>query len=86
MWVQPEQHKTVGKVLAEFRKQAGLRQQDLAALLGKPQSFVSSYEAGQRRIDVLELLLIAKALECSAEDIFSRIVRAVARQRSRGNA
>lgn len=86
MWVEPEQHKTVGKVLADFRKQAGLRQQDLAALLGKPQSFVSSYEAGQRRIDVLELLLIAKALECSAEEMFAKIAKNASRQRSKGNA
>jgi hypothetical protein len=40
---------------------AGLTQNQLARLLRKPQSFVSNYERGQRRIDVLELLRIVEA-------------------------
>jgi hypothetical protein len=34
----------------------------LARLLGKPQSVVSGYEAGKRRVDVVEFLLIVRAL------------------------
>jgi len=49
-------HKQVLLVLLrEVRRQAGLRQVDVAKLLGKPQSFVSNYESGERRLDVLEL-------------------------------
>lgn len=73
MWVTPDEHKVVGKVLAKFRKKAGLRQQDLAARLDKPQSFISSYEAGQRRIDVLELLRIAASIGADPEEVFSAI-------------
>jgi len=60
-------------VFAEFRKKAGLRQQDLAARLNKPQSFVSSYEAGQRRIDVLELLRIAASMGADPKEVFAAI-------------
>ncbi|MDR3376712.1 MAG: helix-turn-helix transcriptional regulator [Ancalomicrobiaceae bacterium] len=74
MWIHPDEHKVVGEVLADFRKQRGLRQQDLAGLLGKPQSFVSSYEAGQRRIDILELLRIASALGTAPNEIFTEII------------
>ena len=74
MWVHPAEHKAVGAVLAEFRKRAGLRQQDLAAALEKPQSFVSSYEAGQRRIDVLELQRIAVAMKADPIELFTAIV------------
>jgi hypothetical protein len=35
----------------------------LLLLLRTPQSFVLNYERGQRRIDILELLRIAKALK-----------------------
>lgn len=42
-------------LLRELRSEAGLRQQDLAERLGKPQSFVSKYETGERRLDILEL-------------------------------
>lgn len=35
-------------------KAAGITQAELAARLGKPQSFVSKEERGERRIDVIE--------------------------------
>jgi len=35
----------------------------MAKALRKPQSFVSKYERGQRRIDVLELLRIVETLK-----------------------
>jgi transcriptional regulator with XRE-family HTH domain len=73
VWIAPEEHKAVGKILAEFRKKAGLRQQDLAARLNKPQSFVSSYEAGQRRVDVLELLRIAVSMGANPQEVFAAI-------------
>jgi hypothetical protein len=38
------------------------------------QSFVSNYERGQRRIDVLELLRIVDALEGDARAIFTDII------------
>ena len=49
-------------LLVELRKNAGLRQTELAARLGCPQSFVSKYESGQRRLDLVELEAICKAL------------------------
>ena len=44
------------------RKSAELTQQELAERLGRPQSYVSKYERGERRLDVLELIDIADAL------------------------
>ena len=35
-------------------KKAGLTQAELSSLLNRPQSFVSKYERGQRRLDVVE--------------------------------
>jgi hypothetical protein len=42
-------------------------------MLRKPQSFVSNYERGQRRIDVLELLRIAEALKGNPKRVFGDI-------------
>ncbi len=53
---------TLRALLVEGRKAAGLTQQDLAARLGRPQSFVSKYERGERRLDVVEFLEVADAL------------------------
>ena len=75
MWVQPREHKLVGAVLAEARERAGLTQVQLAKLLRKPQSFVSSYERGQRRIDVLEMLRIVEALKGDPKGVFADILR-----------
>jgi hypothetical protein len=63
VWVQQRDYVAVGIALADARQRAGLTQKQLAKLLRKPQSFVSNYESGQRRIDVLELTRIASALD-----------------------
>lgn len=44
------------------RQAAGLRQIDLAKRLGKPQSFVSKMETGERRLDVVEFLVVVRAM------------------------
>ncbi|WP_122690710.1 helix-turn-helix domain-containing protein [Pseudomonas viridiflava] len=41
--------------LKQTRLEAQLTQSDLARRLGKPQSYVSKYESGERRLDVIEL-------------------------------
>ena len=47
--------------LKHIRQGAGLRQADVAERLGQPQSFVSKYESGERRLDFLELESICEA-------------------------
>jgi transcriptional regulator with XRE-family HTH domain len=49
-------------MLIESRKGAGLTQADLSQRLKRPQSFVSKYERGERRLDVVEFGNVAKAL------------------------
>jgi DNA-binding XRE family transcriptional regulator len=48
--------------LCEARRARGLRQADLAERLGRPQSFVSNYERGTRRLEVSEFIQIAGLL------------------------
>jgi transcriptional regulator with XRE-family HTH domain len=49
-------------LLTEKRKHAGLTQAFVADRLGKPQSFVSKYETGERRVDVVEFLRLADVI------------------------
>ncbi len=51
------------KLLIEYRQKQGITQTRLADLLGRPQSFVSKYENGERRLDLIEFLDITAALE-----------------------
>lgn len=65
-------------LLVEARKAKGLTQAELAAALGKPQSFVAKYENGERRIDVVEFIDIATALDVPTTDLIARIGPATA--------
>lgn len=77
MWKPLAEHKKVGKVLADLRIAAGIGQTALAAMLDKPQSFVSSYETGQRRIDIPEFIAIVSALDAKPTEVFQRVLRAM---------
>jgi len=74
VWISTGEYKVVGSYLEALRGAAKLTQQELAARLGKPQSFISSYESGQRRIDVLELLRIVEALGGNARAVCKGLV------------
>ena len=60
-------------LLREYRHAAGLRQAELALRLGQPQSFVSKYESGERRVDVLELAQICEALNVSIFEFLNNL-------------
>jgi DNA-binding transcriptional regulator YiaG len=78
-WVEAEHYKIVGACLAAARRRANVTQQELAARLGKPQSFVSEYERGQRRVDLVELLVISRALGVDPLELFAEIARSAGR-------
>ncbi len=63
------------KLLKDVRTERGLIQTDLARRLGRPQNFVSLYERGVRRLDVLELREVCKALGISLGTFIKRLER-----------
>ena len=70
------------RALVAARRRAGLAQGELALRLGRPQSYVSKYERGERRIDVVEFLEIATATEADAEAVVARLHRIIRRSRA----
>jgi transcriptional regulator with XRE-family HTH domain len=71
--------------LRAVREEAGITQQDLAAKLDKPQSFVSKYETGERRLDVIEFVDVCEALEMNAADFLRDLgAQAAGNARKRG--
>jgi transcriptional regulator with XRE-family HTH domain len=60
-------------LLRQLRHEAGLTQVQVAARLGVPQSFVSKYESGERRLDVVELGHVAGVLGVSLRDVLDRL-------------
>ncbi len=71
------QQQKLQELLRQIRIDARLRQTDLAERLGEPQSFVSKYESGERRLDVLEIRLICKAVGITFEEFARRLESAL---------
>jgi DNA-binding transcriptional regulator YiaG len=61
------------ELLKELRLDIGLKQDDLANILGVKQSYVSKYESGERRLDVFELMDICNALNISLSDFINKL-------------
>lgn len=61
------------RLLIEARQDAGLTQVDLAAKLDRPQSFVSKYERGERRLDIVEFLEVADALGLDSAEFIEKL-------------
>jgi transcriptional regulator with XRE-family HTH domain len=57
-----QRYRRLLKLLVDARKDRGLSQQAVADKLKRPQSFVSKYESGERRLDVIELLILGEAI------------------------
>jgi transcriptional regulator with XRE-family HTH domain len=60
-------------LLREIRIEAGLTQVGLAVLIERDQTFVSKYESGQRRLDVLEVREICQAIGINLEEFVKRL-------------
>ncbi len=58
-----EEYNQFRKMLIDARKAANLSQAELSAKLDRPQSYVSKYERGERRLDLIEFLELAQVLE-----------------------
>ena len=65
------------ELLRTVRQQKGLRQTDLAAKLGRPQSYVSKYESGERRIDLVEVWEICAAIGVPLDEFARRFRESV---------
>ena len=68
-----QDHQVFRALLKEIRTRAGVRQVDIAERMGVPQSRISKYELGERRLDVLELRDICAALGVSLTDFVRKL-------------
>lgn len=59
--------------LANARRERKMTQKDLAKVLDRPQSFVSKYETGERRLDIIELLDVCNILDVEIIKLIEKI-------------
>ncbi|MCT7981874.1 helix-turn-helix domain-containing protein [Laspinema sp. A4] len=77
-----EKYTRFRRLLIEIRQSSKLTQVQVAQRLHKPQSFVSKYERGERRLDVVEFLEVAKALEVNPSELLTQLDRPTVEQGS----
>lgn len=69
-------HEALREAFIAARKAAGLTQEQLANRLRQHQSFVARVESGERRIDVVELIVLSRALEIDAAQLLLGVEQA----------
>lgn len=55
----------------------GLTQAEVSSRLHRPQSFVSKYERGERRLDLVEFIKVCKALEIDPRNILTELLNRI---------
>lgn len=67
------QNEKLLRLLKRIRQEKGIRQVELADRLDVPQSFVSKYESGDRRLDILELRNVCEAIGMPFEEFIREL-------------
>lgn len=79
----PRERRIVVDLLKDMRISSGRRQSDVAKELGVPQSFVSKYEAGERRLDITEIRALCALFGSSLSkfaSLYEKRIRELGRQ------
>ena len=71
------------ELLKKAREAKGISQSQLAKKLDAPQSYVSKYETGERRLDLVETLEICAALGTDSANFIHEFQTRVANQQGR---
>lgn len=76
-WVHSPSYQTAIGALVAARRASGLTQRALAERLGKPPSYVAKIEIGERRLDFVEFIAIARALGVDEVELMRCVAAAV---------
>lgn len=72
-WVSSPSYRAAVRVLIEARMAAGLTQRALATRIGRPYTVIANIERGERQIDVVEFIAIARALGVGEAELIGRL-------------
>jgi transcriptional regulator with XRE-family HTH domain len=67
-------YKRLCRLLVDARKKAKLQQTDVAKRIGRPQSYVSKVESGERRLDVAEFIELAAAIDADPVAVLKKAI------------
>ena len=67
-------HRALCAALVQARKTAGLSQQELASRLKTSQTVIARIETGERRVDVVEFIDLARALRTDPRRVLDELM------------
>ena len=76
-WVVSPDYRAIIDALKDARTKAEISQRELARRLRKPPSFVNKIEQLERRMDVLEFIAIAEAMNMQADELLKQMRNAL---------
>jgi transcriptional regulator with XRE-family HTH domain len=76
-WVISPEYRAVIDAIKKARIDRDVSQRELARRLGKPPSFVNKIEQLERRLDVLEFIAIAGALQTDPPELLKSVLQAL---------
>lgn len=68
-------HRALIAAIVEARQAAGMSQREFAKKLKRTNNFVWRIEAGERQVNVLEFIDIAKAAGVESDELLRRVIR-----------
>jgi len=71
------EHAVLLSLLKKYRKVAGLTQVECSMALGRPQSFMSDVESGNRRLDIVQLRDLCEVLGVGLGDLIAEFEKSV---------
>ena len=71
--IRSDGHAALCIALVDARSSAGLTQVELSDRLSGHQLLIARIESGERRIDVAELIVLARAMDANAFDILRKV-------------
>jgi len=69
-----KEHRVLRSALKRERKAAGIRQIELATKTNRSQAYISKFENGDLRLDVIDFVRICEAIGCDPHEVLKEII------------
>lgn len=74
--IHSEEHRRLRDILRRERLAAGLRQSDVAERTGRSQAYISKFEKGDLRLDVIDFVRICQTIGCDPHRVLDEAMTA----------
>ena len=73
MEIYSDEHRKLREILKRERAASGLRQSDVATRTGRSQAYISKFETGDLRLDVVDFVRLCRTIGCDPHAVLDEI-------------